>query len=375
MPRRHGLSWGVVLLLTFAASSTSMASSEERAVGLLTDPRLRGVALSDLESAVADRVDLALSARNPAGFDATIATALVSADDELMLVDVIGRAKGIASLDRTDKRGLAVARVAVPLDHMEAMAVVSVHAFADMHPTLDVSLTDQVAVLEDLGIGFRRVWPIGIGAADSVRRPGKLASLTPATQSGRLVKSEASKSRGGWNRGLPFLPMRLPAYGRRPSTGEMHKWSYKTRVAFHAWPGQGFIRGYVSRGCVILRDDELEELFAVVQALPADLAFATHATENREALHPLPYEEGVYWRLTDFGRPGKPAFRVSGNLYVIEKVEAHPPDRNALVDIYHESEERFVVTLATARGCGPVPLGMRGLTGDRCVPELELVDQ
>src|SRR5262249_13389935 len=161
---------------------------------------------------------------------------LVTSDANAMVVDVVGRAPRFASLDRFDKRGLAVARVVVLIDHMEATTIVSIHAFADLHPTLDVSLRDQIAALEDLSIAFRRGWPVGIGAADTIRRPGHLASLAPTTQSGKLDKTEAIAKLGGWGRKLPFMPMRLPAYGRRPSTGEIKKWSYKTRVAFHAWP-------------------------------------------------------------------------------------------------------------------------------------------
>jgi len=361
------------LLLGCAANAEAHASV---AAGPGTlDARLRGVALADLDDPAADAVADALATRNPEAFDVVLSTSLVKANADDMVVDVVGRAARFASLDRLDKRGLAVARVVVPRAYMEAMAVVSVHAFADLHPTLDVSLGDQLAVLEDLAIGFRRVWPVGIGAVDTIRRPGHLATLTPTTQGGRLDKTEALSVLGGWNRGQPYMPMSLPAYGVRRSSGEMKRWFYKTRVAFHAWPGQTFIRGYVSSGCVILRDNELGEMFAVVQSLPADLAFAVHASENPEARHPLPYASDVYWRLQDFGKPGHPQFRISGNLYVLEKVEGPPPDRTALVDIYHDSEARFVVTLATARGCGPVPLGLRANTGDRCVPEAHLIDR
>lgn len=355
----------------------------------LNDPRLRGVALADLANPTTDAVLKALVASNPGRLDVLVSASLVSAGDDNLVVDLVGRAPRFRKknvVDHSDrKRGLGVVRVTVPLVKVAPDAagvatplpapavVVWEHAFADMHPILDVSLSDEVAVLEDLTLGFRRVWPVGIGAADRIRRPGRLASLTPTTDGGRLSKDNALAVLGGWNRGQPYMPMNLPTYGRRPN-GEMRRWFYETRVAFHAWPGQGFIRGYVSRGCVILRDEELKELFAVVQAMPDDLAFGVHAAPIADAHHPWPYADDVHWRLQDFGREGHPQFRISGLLYVIEKITAEPPpDRLALVDIYSDSEARFVVAELTGRGCGPVPVPLRMSDGGRCVAERGLI--
>lgn len=350
----------------------------------LDDPKLRGVALADLASPLADRVRAVLAEGNPAGLDPIMSMALVESRPDAMIVDLVGRAprfvrKGV--VDGSDrKRPLGVVRVSVPLARDAARelvpsgsaAVVWERALSDMHPTLDVSLGDEAAVLEDLGLGFRRVWPIGIGAVDTIRRPGRLASLTPTTDGGRLAKGKSLARLGGWGRGLPYLPMMLPMFWH-DRRGETHRSFYETRVAFHAWPGQGFIRGYVSRGCVVLRDDELAELFAVVQALPDDLAFAVHAAPLADAWHPWPAATDVFWRLQDFGKPGHPEYRVAGNLYVIEKLATAPPDPRGLVDLYSDNESRQVVALSTARGCGPVPVPLRMSDGDRCVAERGLI--
>jgi len=351
-----------------------------QAASPLGDARLEGVALADIDDPIAREVEAALALENPARLTEVVATSWVGGTSSLVIIDQIGRAPRFASVDRRAPRkpGLGVVRLEVPIASAEGLSDVGEvrvrweRALAEMHPVLDVSLSDQVAVLEDFGLGFRRVWPIGIGAADTVRRPGRLASLTPTTDGGRLEKAEAHAALGGWNRGKPYLPLSLPGwYPKRD--GSWQRWFYETRVAFHAWPGQSFIRGFVSRGCVILRDHELDELYTVVQALPDDLALGIHAAPRADVLHPLPHEPALFWRLQDFGAPGKPAFRVAGNLYVIEKVEEPVPDRRALVDIYSDGEARRAMALATARGCGPVPLGLRSDHGARCVPETELV--
>ncbi|MCC6624367.1 MAG: L,D-transpeptidase [Deltaproteobacteria bacterium] len=353
---------------------------QARAESPFGDPRLEGVGLADIDDPVARAVEATLALENPAELDEVVATSWVGGTPSLVIIDQVGRAPRFRSLDRRGRHGgLGVVRLEVPIAAAEGLSDVGParvrweRAWADMRPVIDVSLSDQVAVLEDFGLGFRRVWPVGIGAADAVRRPGRLASLTPTTDGGRLERDQAHAALGGWNRGKPYLPLSLPGWYEQRD-GSWRRWFYETRVAFHAWPGQTFIRGFVSRGCIVLRDHDLDELYAVSQALPADLALGIHAAARPDALHPLPHEEGVFWRLQDFGKPGKPAFRVAGNLYVIEKVTAEPPpDRRALVDIYSDGEARYAVALATARGCGPVPIGLRADHGDRCVPETALV--
>lgn len=320
------------------------------------DPRLTGVGLVDLANYEDLRAEL--ERKNPAHLMVLVSQSLFEARPGAVVVDLVGRAKRWKSLEPGEDDGLGIARFEVPVGEdlcdVGEPTLLWERAIVDLRPRLDVSLVDKLVVLEDDTVGFRRVFPVGIGALDRIRRPGRIASLTPATNDGRIDKKLARKRLGGWNRNRPIMSLMLPAYWHKRD-GQAVTSRYKTPVALHAWPPDPkhspFVRSYVSAGCITFRDADLDEMYAFVMGLPDPIPLAIHAAARPDAIHPYPVAEALFWQLKEFdgGKDGVPRYRVSGGLYVTEKVTTAAPDPKSLVDIYGDSEEREVARRTTER--------------------------
>jgi hypothetical protein len=319
----------------------------EKPARLWLDAKWNGVSLSDLPADVGldgARLEARLRADNPAELSEILSVSVVTQHGDELLVMFVGRAKRFPSPISKKKDGLGVVVVAfTPNARNFDYRITETHALLDLSPRLRVSLIDRIAVLDFPGLGLRRAFPAGVGALDHVRAHPTLMSLTPLTERARLARDGSYESLGSWNRGMPYLTIQIPwvSTGRFPLYSERLYYA-KTRLAFHAWPGKTFARAYNSRGCVTLRDADLNEVSAFVFGAKDALPLTVRDMPFGDVAHPFPIAEDHYWRLVDVGRPGKPAFTTMGGLYHIERVALTPPPVENLVGRYFDSEQRGV---------------------------------
>ncbi len=327
---------------------------------LQPDLRWRGVALEDLPGAEVALVNEAVRLANPGRLDevesvAWLERTVVNERDSDVtageisrpryLVQIVGRAARFASdMDQGSRKkaplGVVVveARLAADTSDLPELSIVREAALATLDLEIKASLIDRLTLVMDERFGFIRVWPVGVGALDTVRRPGELSSLTPATELGRISREVGflSLSAPAWNRGLPYLPFEIPMTSTRSI--KPRRWYFETRVAFHAFQGQKFSRGFNSHGCITLRDADLIELADLVFARPVPLPLAIQPESFLQHQHPFPHETGHYWELENLGTAKNPRI-LRGNLYAIKKVKGTPPLRE-MVAIYMDWEKR-----------------------------------
>lgn len=348
------------------------------------DSRLHGVALVDFGTPLADALDAWLRAHPPGGLVAVHRVVLgpvspapsnsaeaplgaagtdpLSCAPAVWRFDVLGtrvarhaKHAGVRHRQRPghEKPGVSphvpatdVVRVAMalpdpmsrcPFPEAPEVEVEETFSMAELDPFLRVSTSDQVVLLEDPARDFRRIWPAGVGAIDTIRAPGHTTSLTPVTDGSRIHPASAFKTLGApsWFANEPFIPLEAPmAVGQRVGY-------YTTRLAFHIYQTYRFIRGYVSRGCVTLRTGDLRELRDALFVRETAIPLLIQAEALPGVFHPHPHEDGLHFRLKPFGDPERPTFRVSGNLYVTEKVTGPPPAPEALIGVYLDSETKL----------------------------------
>ncbi len=324
------------------------------------DLRWRGVAMEDLPGAEVALVNEAVRLANPGSLDevesvAWLERSVVNERDNdataggistpRYLLQIVGRAARFGGDEDQGPRkkaplGVVVveARLAADASDLPVMTIVREAPLATLDLEIKASLIDRLTLVMDERFGFIRVYPVGVGALDAVRRPGELSSLTPATELGRISRDAGflSLSAPAWNRGLPYLPFEIPMTSTR--TIQPRRWYVETRVAFHAFQGRTFSRGFNSHGCVTLRDADLIELADLVFARAAPLPLAIQPEPFAQHRHPLPHETEHYWELENLGSAKRPVI-TRGNLYAIKKVNGTPPLRE-MVAIYMDWEKR-----------------------------------
>lgn len=322
------------------------------------EPGWRGVALQDLPLDVGfdgAALTAAIASANPMRLTRFLSLSLVSADGPTLTLLAVGRAPRFADASTASDRkilgadalGVVTLRVTPPLDRSAladelAVEVLSEHALADLAPRLEVSLRDRTLVLDLPGLHLRRVYPVGVGALDAVRNAPAITSLTPITDRARVSRKGSLLSLRGssWARDLPYIPFEVPWVSTSPAPMTRERLYYsETRVAFHAWPGRNFMRGFNSHGCVTLRDGDLLELAAFVfgAARPLPLSVVVDAPDAR---HPLPHEDGLFWRLVNTGTEARPAFQLRGNLYYLERLREQIPDLTSFTGRYMDGERQ-----------------------------------
>jgi len=336
-----------------------------RAQGPELDLRWRGVALTDLAGSELALVDAAVRVANPGRFSDVLSVAWLersvgyaamstpgsvrrAAELEAAprhLVQIVGRASRFATPDdpgtpAKPPLGVVVveARLHADRSDLPELRVVRESALASLELEIKASLSDRTTVVSDDRFGFVRVYPVGVGAIDEIRRPGHVSSLTPITDNGRVWResSKASRSAPGWNRGKPFMPFEIPHVSARDGA---RRWFVETRVAFHIWVGREFSRGFVGHGCITLRDADLDELAAFVFERPTPVALSVRAEAFADHLHPFPHETTHHWVLENLGTAARPVL-TRGSLYAIKKVDAPPPVVSEMVGQFMDWERR-----------------------------------
>lgn len=218
--------------------------------------------------------------------------------------------------------------------HIVGAAVRERRALSDMDLRLIMSIGDTVVRLEDVRSGFRRIWPLGVGAIDAIRLPGALSSLTPTTEYGRLDK------RGSWEimrfpkhfQDKPYLPLHIP-YVRNDQLVWRPTW-----IAFHIWQPPRFARGFLSHGCIRMRDEDLAELSAFVFGVETFIPVRIRARPDPEMAHPHWKLKDRYWKLRNIGTASTPKYWIVNGVWVTEYAPRSPvPDGESIEGITIDS--------------------------------------
>lgn len=243
--------------------------------------------------------------------------------------------------------------------------ILSAHSLLELDLSVRVSVGDTAMVVEDVALGFRRVYPLGVGAVDQIRRPGELSSITPTTRFGRLDKRES------WEvmrfpkhfRDVPYIPLNIPRVVRSQGEDgdEEVRLVYRaTWIAFHIWQQPRFARGYLSHGCVRMRDEDLHELAAFVYGVEDTIPVVIVAEPLADARHPHWRLADRYYQLKNVGTASKPKPWIVNRVWVTEYVrgqEVPPPeaivgitiDSKPLQDLYDTALDPTFTGHTTAR--------------------------
>lgn len=386
MPWTRPLPLRCLMTLVCALGLGLVASAPAQASGI--DPRFGGVELCELEAPVAAVAQAAILAENPAGLASIDAIVLVTdeADHDdvaegldygVLVVDVIGRPvragevapMSLAALTRSPvgrhprrvrRREVTPVVVRLELPYVtgyDASVVPRVSAarelerfsYADLAPAIHVSTGDRVVLLEDARRGFRRVFPADVGAIDTIRNPGVVASLTPATDGARIRRESSYEALAApaWFKNEPFLTFEAPS-GWITAQGGLERSHYATRIGFHIYTTARFHRGYMSQGCIALRETDLNALADALYFGPASIPVRIQAAPLPDVYHPFPKEEGLHYALKNVGTAERPAFTTRGGLYLVEKQIGPPPEAQALADVYMDGERRLQGHVAIA---------------------------
>lgn len=323
-------------------------------LGALLDPRHAGVALEDLGSALARAVDRHVRHAADLDLGAVLSTSLHALDGTCLIVDVVSRHPrfrdetppqsapwpfpGLRPRERA-VGGVGLTRVRVDTAAAAGFCVATGHAvlgrasLGALRLSMRVSLRDTLAVVEDPGLGFRRLYPLGVGALDTVRRPGVLSSITPTTRHGRLDRraSWAVMTAPAHFQGKPYLPLHAARLRKGPDGAPIVSW-YPTWIAFHVWQLPRFARGFLSHGCVRMRDEDLAELASFVFGDSRGLSVDIIAERFVDARHPHWKLADRYYRLKNVGTRARPKPWIINGVWVTEYVHGQPlPDVSALV--------------------------------------------
>lgn len=294
------------------------------------DPKLRGVALADLDIPEGEMVSGFLRSKGvmkQLRLGAVLSTSIVEARLDRLVVDMVVRAERFTDTDeRRNKDGrVGLMRVTVPVASDEGLCDVGAplvqweKSLDQLNLSYRVSITEWMGVIDDVETGFRRVWPLGGGSIDrGVRVAGYMTSMTPTTEDAKLEKDYAWRNlKSPWYfRDKPYLPISQGRTYKR-ADGTTYKVYAESNIAFHIWQDKGFERGYFSHGCMRMRDEDLAELAAFVFA-GKDIPMTLRTPQLEDADHPWPFDNTKYWQLKNYGTAEKPKTRLKYMLYETE---------------------------------------------------------
>ena len=305
----------------------AVESSQAEAPDML-DPRLRGVALADLDVPEGRMLADFLRMKGVMPLAEILSTSIVELRPTRVVVDVVGRAPRFADTDdRSHKHGrVGLIRVTVPVASAEGLCDVGIprveweKSLTELDLRYRVSIADWIGVVEDTRLGFRRLFPLGGGGIDrGVREVGVVTSLTPTILDGLLEKDYAWRElHSPWYfRNKPYLPI---SFGRTLTRkdGTSYKVYAESKVAFHIWQDKGFERGFFSHGCIRMRTEDLAELAAFVFGAPAPIPVTLRVPAFGDAHHPYPMDTVKYWQLKNYGTVDKPRIRIK---YMLQEME------------------------------------------------------
>jgi hypothetical protein len=191
-------------------------------------------------------------------------------------------------------------------------------ALNQTHFSAHLGLMQRKVVLEDEEHNIRKIFPIGIGGFSvGTENRGILSPLTPKIRMAVLEKSEAifSRTYPSYYSGRPFIRISSGIDGY-------------TVFGLHYSITEELIRGFVSHGCIRMRDKDLYELYYILTG-GGD---ATISLEMRYWLKdladtPYPLDDSEYQRVKNFGTDENPEVaRGKDGLLILEEHRGTPPE-------------------------------------------------
>lgn len=206
---------------------------------------------------------------------------------------------------KTERKQSLIVKVSAELngtkDKILDPTIESITLLSKTQFSVQVSLIELKAKVYDSVSGSTFVYPIGGSAFDTgilPRSKGKTIFASPAFV-GSMPKSVAIESRKSpaYYAGKPFL--RIVPNNSKESLYGFHTTPFDY-LDKHK-PAENLARGYVSAGCLRLKDDDLSELYQIVaygaaSAVPVEIKYSTDWQEQ----HPYPIISNGYHTVSGY---------------------------------------------------------------------------
>jgi len=185
---------------------------------------------------------------------------------------------------------------------------------------IQVGLLDRKIIISDLKHDLKMIYPIGVGAIDQGVRSRSFKLETPLFSDPSLERKWviSKRTKPEYFKGKPFL--------RISEKGEY------TAVGFHIQQNRELIRGFLSHGCIRMREKDLAELHSLIKKgrqleIPIEMAYELDDSDN----HPYPLENRFYNRVKNFGTKTVPKVkRGEDGLIILEQIWKTPPIESLL---------------------------------------------
>ena len=188
------------------------------------------------------------------------------------------------------------------------------------HFTMKLGVMQRKIILSDAEHGIVKIYPVGVGGFDfGVLKKGAVSALTPKYKIASVERSAAIYSRDfpAYYAGRPFV---------RVSNGDGNY----TELGFHYSITPKLERGFVSHGCVRVRDKDLYELYYIVlgsgdTSIPLEIRYWLKEKTD----HPFPLDDSKYEEVKNFGTADDPESRRDReDLTILEETSGTPPADN-----------------------------------------------
>jgi hypothetical protein len=183
-----------------------------------------------------------------------------------------------------------------------------------LHFDFHVGLMQRKAILTESTLGLKKVYPIAASGFDETR--AKARFLVPLYQNAHFDPRYV-------------IPMRTDPdyYGGRPFIRVTEQSGTYTPIGFHYSITSQLQRGFMSHGCIRMRDRDLYELFALVMEHHDDFVQVQMQYYLKdEGDSPYPLQDKFYSRFKNFGTEQNPQIlRDEDGLVIMETVPGPPP--------------------------------------------------
>ncbi len=213
----------------------------------------------------------------------------------------------------------------------------------ETHFVVQMGLLQRKIVLEDKAHELKIIFPVAVGAFDEgvMQRRG-VRIMTPTFEGAKIERSQAIANRTDpdYYRGLPFIRITSPK-------------GNGTAYAFHIFMGETFYRGFFSRGCLRIRQKDLQLLYEIVanggsESIPLNIRYNvtkdnTMTGEVDLEDNPYPMTNYMYDRVKNFGTNESPFHqRADHSLIILERINSAPPSIEKILPykpVYEDDDE------------------------------------
>lgn len=187
-------------------------------------------------------------------------------------------------------------------------------AAKDIEWNIRVGLLDRKMIVESSDKTIKKVYPLGVGAFDEGVTRGsqfKTRLMTPEISEAEIIRkySVEAMNHKAYYENKPYMPI---VVGGRISTFAFHGKIDKVNLT----------RGFVSHGCMRMRDKDLYELMTLLKTTQSEKISVT--LENKmidKNEHPYKLQNSYFYSVKNFGTKKNPIIQKDeDNLTITEKV-------------------------------------------------------